>query len=150
MRPIPDLSALEGFAGNCADAVGSDPAVVHLTGPLGVGKTTFVRFWLAHLGLRDTVRSPSFTLLECYDHGDLKIVHTDLFRLRGARELENLGLRDCVGEALLFIEWPERGEWATPPADLHCAFAYADHGRRVAVTTPCLSYAHALGLSQAD
>ncbi|EQD52724.1 Uncharacterized protein family UPF0079, ATPase bacteria domain protein [mine drainage metagenome] len=117
-RRIQDLTALDGLAQDCARAVGLAPAIVHLKGPLGVGKTTFVRFWLRHLGLPDTVRSPSFTLIECYDWNGQKIVHTDLFRLRGAREFENLGLRDYVGDALIFIEWPERGEWATPPPDV--------------------------------
>ncbi len=114
-RRIGDLAELDRLACACARELGLTPAIVHLEGPLGVGKTTFVRYWLQHLGISDSVRSPSFTLLECYEQEGQRIVHTDLFRLRGASELENLGLRDYVGEALIFIEWPERGEWATPP-----------------------------------
>ncbi|MHB1543650.1 MAG: tRNA (adenosine(37)-N6)-threonylcarbamoyltransferase complex ATPase subunit type 1 TsaE [Gammaproteobacteria bacterium] len=132
---IQDLAALDELAQDSARVVGLAPVIIHLAGPLGVGKTTFVRFWLRHLGISDTVRSPSFTLLECYDWEGQKIVHTDLFRLRGPRELENLGLRDYVGEALIFIEWPERGEWATPPPDVHFAFEYDGSGRRVTIAS---------------
>lgn len=132
---IPDLATLDDLAQVWVRMVGVKPAVVHLVGPLGVGKTTFVRLWLRHLGLTDAVRSPSFTLLECYEAEGLRIVHTDLFRLRGGRELENLGLRDFVGEALILIEWPERGEWATPPFDIRFVFEYDGAGRRVMIET---------------
>ena len=132
-RRIEGLAELDRLACACARELGFTKVIVHLEGPLGVGKTTFVRYWLQHLSIPDSVRSPSFTLLECYEREGQRIVHTDLFRLRGASELENLGLRDYVGEALIFIEWPERGEWATPPPDIRFVFAYSDTGRSVCI-----------------
>lgn len=88
-----------------------------LYGELGAGKTTFVRGLLRQLGHEGAVRSPTFTLIESYTLGRHRIHHLDLYRLSGRDALEDLGVRDLVdGEALCFIEWPERGAegWVRP------------------------------------
>lgn len=90
-----------------------------LSGQLGSGKTTLAAALLAALGVHEAVRSPSYALIEIYGIGARLAVHVDLYRLRGADELEQLGLRDYVQpETLLLIEWPEHGEGALPHADL--------------------------------
>jgi tRNA threonylcarbamoyladenosine biosynthesis protein TsaE len=115
---IRDLGAMDRLARRLARVSGVNPRVVYLQGPLGTGKTTLVRCWLRHLGFDGRIRSPTFTILECYERDGLTVVvHADLFRIRGAEELLNTGLRDYWGNALLLIEWPERGEAETPPAD---------------------------------
>src|SRR5213076_1829496 len=69
-------------------------AVVYLTGELGAGKTTFARGFLRAQGIQGPVRSPSYTLLEIYETGARTTLHLDLYRLRDASELDNLGLRE--------------------------------------------------------
>lgn len=122
----PELVALAEVLAGSAPAVAS----VHLNGPLGAGKTTFVRAFLRALGVMGPVRSPTYTLMEPYQidrtGGPEQVMHLDLYRLGGADELEYLGLRDELSRALVLIEWPERAEGALPEPDLVLDLDYAD------------------------
>ena len=113
------------------------PQVVYLYGDLGAGKTTLVRGVLRSLGYGGAVRSPTYTLLERYELGELVIVHFDLYRLADPEELHALGLRELLEEAaMLFFEWPERGEGLLPPATLTLRFDLEGEGRRVHGAVP--------------
>ena len=88
-----------------------------IEGPLGAGKTTWVRGMLEGLGYRGRVPSPTYTLLEHYELGDVALIHIDLYRLpadhssaRQALELEAIGVNDWLArpDAWLLVEWPER------------------------------------------
>lgn len=89
--------------------------VFALYGELGSGKTTFVRCFLQRLGCRDTVHSPTFTLINAYElHGCLAY-HIDLFRSRSTVEWLDIGVDELFsGENYVFIEWPSRIEKLLP------------------------------------
>ncbi len=108
------------------------PFVVHLRGDLGAGKTTLARAWLAALGHRGPVRSPTYTLVEGYEGEGWRAWHLDLYRLVDPGELEMLGIRDLLAvPGLLLVEWPERGGESVPPADLVLALSHdGSPGRR--------------------
>lgn len=91
--------------------------VVALSGGLGAGKTTFVRHLLAAFGYEGEVPSPSFAIVQPYDHMMLPVWHADLYRIEDPSELAEIGL-DSIGEdAVLLVEWPERaGPSAWPKA----------------------------------
>ena len=112
----------EAFGGQLARAlpVGHAEALqVQLHGDLGSGKTTFARGFLRALGYAGVVRSPTYTLVECYDVGAITVVHADLYRLQDPDELEALGLRDlAIAGHIWLIEWPQRGGRWLPAADL--------------------------------
>jgi tRNA threonylcarbamoyladenosine biosynthesis protein TsaE len=111
------------------------PLVVGLSGALGSGKTTWVRAMLRGLGHEGRVPSPTYTLLEHYVCDGLTLVHLDLYRLGGDAELENLGLRDWLGDptSWILVEWPERAPQLASRCDLRIAFEEAgEFGRRIA------------------
>jgi tRNA threonylcarbamoyladenosine biosynthesis protein TsaE len=90
-------------------------AVVLLSGPLGAGKTAFVRGMARGLGSNPgDVSSPTFTILHEYKGPHVLLFHADLYRL-SVREVDELGLDDTAVEGILVVEWPER--WAAPPRD---------------------------------
>jgi tRNA threonylcarbamoyladenosine biosynthesis protein TsaE len=104
--------------------------VMYLHGDLGAGKTTLARGLLRGLGHRGTVKSPTYTLVEPYQIGAWRLFHWDLYRLADPEELEYLGLRDQLdGEAVLLIEWPERGRGELPVADVDVSLSYVGEGR---------------------
>jgi tRNA threonylcarbamoyladenosine biosynthesis protein TsaE len=106
------------------------PLALYLHGELGSGKTTLARGLLRELGIAGTVRSPTYTLLECYESGGQRVLHVDLYRLGDAADLAPLGLRDeWVPGALILIEWPERAAQELPPPDLRVTLALAPRGR---------------------
>lgn len=83
--------------------------VIALDGPIGAGKTHFARALIrARLGRAEDVPSPSFTLIQTYDAGDIDIWHADLYRLTHPDEVLELGLDDAFRDAICLIEWPER------------------------------------------
>ena len=106
--------------------------VLELHGELGAGKTTLARGLLHALGHRGTVKSPTYTLVEPYQIGTWRVFHWDLYRLADPEELEFLGLREQLdGEAVLLIEWPERGQGALPRADVAVWLEYLGEQRSV-------------------
>jgi len=81
--------------------------VVAFYGRLGSGKTTFIRGLVAGLGARDTVSSPTFTLVNVY-RGRHQIFHLDLYRLHQASELRDVGVEEYLaGDGICVVEWPE-------------------------------------------
>lgn len=101
-----------------------------LSGDLGAGKTTVVRGLLHGLGVGEAVRSPTYTLLETYEHEGHRVLHLDLYRLGGSADLAALGLRDELeAGVMLVVEWPERALEALPAPDIQVWLSMAGEGR---------------------
>jgi len=91
-----------------------------LSGPLGAGKTVFVKGLATGLGLDPAeVSSPSFTLVNSYKEGRLPLHHIDLYRLaEGASSAHAVDLEELLTDerAVVVIEWAERmGRYPLPP-----------------------------------
>ena len=87
--------------------------IVLLTGPLGAGKTAFVRGVAEGLGCDlEGVSSPTFTIIQEYG-GPVRLQHVDLYRLSPV-EVDDLGLEDLQEGAVMAVEWPDR--WRRAPA----------------------------------
>ena len=91
--------------------------VVLVRGELGAGKTTFVRGACRALGVTDRVTSPTFTIGHRY-RGRVTVSHLDLYRFAGLSAAEWGDLEPYFDDAVAFVEWPEAGASALPPARL--------------------------------
>jgi tRNA threonylcarbamoyladenosine biosynthesis protein TsaE len=104
--------------------------VVTLSGPLGVGKTALARGFIAALGYKADVPSPSFAIVQPYDEVDPPVWHVDLYRIEDPSEIEELGL-DAAADAVLLVEWPERAGSAAWPEALALSLDFAPNGDRI-------------------
>jgi tRNA threonylcarbamoyladenosine biosynthesis protein TsaE len=87
----------------------SPPLLVTISGELGAGKTTLVQAICRGYGVSEDVTSPTFALVHRYAAPRSAVFHLDLYRLRDAAELTNIGWDELLSEdALVLIEWPER------------------------------------------
>ena len=84
--------------------------IVIFSGELGGGKTTFISGLAEGLGIKENLSSPSFTILNQYDAGKIKLIHIDFYRLDGIDEFDNIGLDDHIYDdsKILCIEWGEK------------------------------------------
>ena len=131
---LPDEAATVA-AGSAIGRALNAGCVVFLIGELGAGKTTFTRGALRALGHAGSVKSPTYTLCEPYDLAEAgQICHLDLYRLSNPEELEFLGIRDYIASgAILFIEWPSKGEGWLPVPDLQVALHESGDGRQLTI-----------------
>jgi len=102
--------------------------VVTISGELGSGKTTFVRGACRALGVGMPVTSPTFTIGHRY-RGRVDVSHLDLFRFTGLSPAEWGDLEPYFEDAVVFVEWPEAGLDALPPARIAVRLEHAggDH-----------------------
>jgi tRNA threonylcarbamoyladenosine biosynthesis protein TsaE len=103
--------------------------VVTVSGELGVGKTTFVRGASRALGVTSPVTSPTFTIGHRYE-GAVVVAHLDLYRFSGVSAAEWGDLEPYFDDAVVFVEWPEAGAGALPPARVAVSLEHAGGDRR--------------------
>jgi tRNA threonylcarbamoyladenosine biosynthesis protein TsaE len=121
--PSPEVTERLGAA--LAAAIDADGAIVLLSGPLGAGKTRFVKGIASGLGFEASrVQSPTFVLAQELPLGDGRsLVHVDCYRVAGEAELESAGLFDWLAPgALLVAEWADRVPGAWPRDHLALRF----------------------------
>lgn len=109
--------------------------VIALSGALGAGKTSLARAILQSLGETGEVPSPSFAIVQPYEHLNLPVWHADLYRLEHRDELDELGLGD-IGDGVLLVEWPERAPGTWPQALALTVEAMPDGARRLTAKVP--------------
>ncbi len=107
-----------------------------LCGDLGSGKTTLVQGLARALGVRETVTSPTFTLVREY-RGRLPIYHVDFFRLDQVEELETIGYDEFVaGQGVTLIEWAQKMRERLPREYVELTFAVTGPSVRTITAVP--------------
>jgi len=113
------ISACENDTVRAGESLGrtlQPGAVVALRGDLGAGKTAFTRGLSAGLGLRASVSSPTFTIVnEYYGEGEIPLFHFDMYRLESENELFDIGWDDYLERGgVCAVEWSEKVPGAFP------------------------------------
>jgi tRNA threonylcarbamoyladenosine biosynthesis protein TsaE len=101
--------------------------VLGFSGDIGMGKTTIIRKLLTSMGVKDRIKSPTFSIVESYKLANLCFHHFDLYRIHEAYELDYIGFRDYfINNTISCIEWPENlGDYSL---DLDIIFTISRHG----------------------
>lgn len=93
---------------------------IALSGPLGAGKTQFVRGLVRGLGGDErAVSSPTFVLLNIYEGGRLTVYHLDAYRVTQT-DLEEIGFAELLDQqGVVVLEWPQRAAGLLPPGRIN-------------------------------
>ena len=116
---LKSLEDTQNFSKNISKIISAGD-IIFLYGEIGVGKTTFVRFFINHLENKNRIKnsdvlSPTFNILYDYKVGNIKILHYDLYRLKNYKDISQLGMFETSNDGIKIIEWPELIE--TKPKD---------------------------------
>ena len=108
---IKSLDHLQLISKKIADKI-TEKDCIFLIGEIGVGKTTFTRSLINYFQRKEGVEqteilSPTFNLLYEYDIKKIKIMHYDLYRIKNAKELNQLGIFNENVNSIKIIEWPQ-------------------------------------------
>ena len=108
---LKSLEDTQNFSENISKKIRAGD-IIFLYGEIGVGKTTFVRFFINHLeskkGIKNSeVLSPTFNIVYDYDVGNIKILHYDLYRLKNYKDISQLGMFETSDDSIKIVEWPE-------------------------------------------
>lgn len=94
--------------------------IVCLTGDLGTGKTHISKGIAQGLGITDHITSPTFTIVNEYDSGRLKLFHFDVYRVSDPDEIYAIGFDDYIfSDGVSLIEWANYIEEILPSDYLH-------------------------------
>ena len=106
---------------------------IHLEGDLGVGKTFLTRSILSNSGWNGLVKSPTYTLCEEYDLGDVIFLHIDLYRTDEPEDIHIFDLdRKTHIKKIIIIEWPQKLV-IKRNFDLKISFEHFEGGRKVLI-----------------
>lgn len=89
--------------------------VIALNGDLGTGKTTLTKYIAEGLGIKETISSPTFTIVKEYRTGRVPLFHFDLYRIGDEEEFEDIGLDEFLfAGGVCVIEWPDAAAGVLP------------------------------------
>lgn len=118
----------EAAAARLAAALPPDCALA-LSGPLGAGKTTFVRGLARAFGVAQEVTSPSYNIYAIYEGRSRQLIHMDAYRLPSPEAAESLMLEEFMRSPWCWVvEWPEKIGGALPPDTLRLEFEILSEG----------------------
>jgi tRNA threonylcarbamoyladenosine biosynthesis protein TsaE len=108
-----------------------DKKIYAFQGNIGAGKTSFIRALCAVKNVKETVSSPSFSIINEYGYPGGIIYHLDLYRLKDEEEAFRAGVEDCLysGEICL-VEWPDRAPGIFPDTTLVISLETLDENTR--------------------
>ena len=102
-----------------------------LDGTLGMGKSVFARGFIKYQTNAEEVPSPTFTLVQSYEGKDYDIFHYDLYRIKNAEEIFEIGMEDMIYEGISLVEWPSKMEAYLPNNRIEIVITGKDNLREI-------------------
>lgn len=133
IESVEEMMELGAVAARAAEA----GAVIGLVGDLGAGKTHWVKGFVAEMGCRAEVTSPTFGLVHEYRGGRLPVSHFDFYRLGSAEELVALGWDEYLEDGgVVVAEWADKFPSLMPPKTRWFYFTIGTDGVRILSDRP--------------
>lgn len=108
--------------------------IICLNGELGSGKTLFTKGIADAIGIKDTITSPSFTIIKEYE-GELPLYHMDVYRLDG--NVEGIGIEEYFTKGgVVVIEWADTIKEVLPEKRLDIKFQIINENQRLLTIVP--------------
>jgi len=106
--------------------------VVAFHGEMGAGKTTFIHALCEAMGVKGSISSPTFSIINQYTSAmGNTIYHMDLYRLKNENEVIAAGVEDCLYSGdLCLVEWPEKAPGIFPDDTLHISITLINSNTR--------------------
>lgn len=115
--------------------------VITLSGVLGAGKTTFVKGLAKGLGIKKTITSPTFILMNIYKRQAAKykpkyLTHIDCYRIKKAQEIIDIGAQEYFGrkDTVVVIEWAEKIQKILPKKRINITIKVGKNRQRILLT----------------
>ena len=128
---IESLDTIHDTARQFIDRIG-DRTVFAFNGKMGSGKTTFIKAICEVMGVKETVNSPTFSIVNEYEADDGRIIyHFDCYRITNIREAIDLGAEEYLYSGnLCFIEWSENMAPLLPDTLVNVDIEERENGKR--------------------
>ena len=125
------LQDLEKAAAILADILAKNK-IIALEGEMGAGKTTLIIALCKYLGVKDTVSSPTFSIINEYNlPNNETMYHMDLYRLKSDEEAISAGVEDSLySGAYCVVEWPQNAASILPDNTIHVEIILCPDGSR--------------------
>ena len=128
---IDSLDTIHHTARQFIDQIG-DRTVFAFNGKMGAGKTTFIKAICEEMGVKETVNSPTFSIVNEYEgSGNRIIYHFDCYRINNIQEALDLGAEEYLYSGnLCFIEWSENIAPLLPDSIVNVNIEEVENGKR--------------------
>jgi len=128
---IDSLDTIHNTARQFIDQIG-DRTVFAFNGKMGAGKTTFIKAICEEMGVKETVNSPTFSIVNEYEASGKKIIyHFDCYRINNIQEALDLGAEEYLYSGnLCFIEWSENIAPLLPDSIINVDIEEDENGKR--------------------
>lgn len=115
------------------------PCVISLVGDLGAGKTTFAKGFAKGFGVKDTITSPTYTIMNEYMGEKMPLYHFDMYRLQGVEEAEAVGFGEYFDlkqlKGVVLVEWASNVEGLLPALHVEISFKkLTEQKREISIT----------------
>lgn len=128
---IQSIKTIHETARQFIDQIG-DKTIFAFNGKMGAGKTTFIKAICETLGVKETVNSPTFSIVNEYESADGRIIyHFDCYRITKIQEALDLGAEEYLYSGnLCFIEWSENIAPLLPDTLVNVEILEMENGER--------------------